>query len=481
MTAPPPIELRGLLRVLQRRQSQQASFVDFLGGMRIEDVHTHAIIPFEPWPHLMKMAKEWSAGTWQDVLKARQEGGSWLACGYAVDTAKKPHTNVLLISQGQEYAYEMLRKCQVVGDNHAQPVKFTRANKTELVIQGGGTIRALPSTENAGRGYTANLVIMDEAASHPMAEQSYQSFYPTVADGGQLITISTSKGPQGWFYRRYQATKAADELALLTNPNHVRRAIFIPWDARPDRDQAWYERTVAELGLDLFRHEYPASEADAFASSTGLALPFDMERHVRPDHPVPWQDCFFRGAGLDPGGDDPTALVLMGAYRVNGGPVRWHQYGEIYRTGTVSIDDMVSYLYEHHCKFVVGDFGANSPYVGQFARYGIKAFGAKKNREVQWRKHAEVLRDNRLTIHASCESVNEYYSYWWDSGSAVPFATKTGEGHHADSIQAREYLMVKVEAALNRGELGGIDRVNLRYTDRQPKPGSGPRVRYAKR
>ncbi len=449
---------------LQARQRAQP-FVDWLRGVHIEDATSQRIIPMEPWPHLIERATAWQSGASEDILKARQEGFSWLAASYAVYTARKANSRVLLLSQGERDAYELLRKTRFVADHHSTPVMLTRANAGELEIAHGGTIRALPSTEHAGRGYTATLVIVDEAAYHPYAEQNYQAYYPTVADGGQLIIISTSNGPQGWFYHRYQQSQAP---------------VFVPWSARPDRDVEWYSRTMRDMGEDAFMREYPATQDEAFAASSGLALAFDARRHVRDTHPIPWDQCSIRIAGFDPGGDDPTAVVVLGAYRKDGGPLRWHQFAELYQTGTVSIDDIVSFLYEWNIKRLVGDMGPQSPYVGQFRRMGIEAYGAKKNREVQWRKHAEVLRDNRLTIFSGCQSIAEYYSYWWDDKSQVPFATKTGEGHHADGIQAREYPIVWAEAALHRGELGNASGLQVRYAKRDGANNT-PSVRYASR
>ena len=458
-----------LSRQLERMVLRNQPFVEWLEGVRIEDATTYRVIRMEKWAHLVERAEAWQGGGSEDILKARQLGLSWLLAAYAVYVGRRSHANVLLISQGLLESKELLEKVEFIarhylvpgaGEDGKSPIRLVKATGTDLRIAGGGTIRALPSTEDAGRSFTASLVVVDEAAFHDYAEANYKAYYPTVADGGQLLVVSTSDGPQGWFFQRYMRST---------------RRVFIPWWARPGRGQEWLSSTKANMTDEDFRREYPSTAEDAFAASGGLALDFSRERHVVTRHPVRPQECFLVAAGFDPGGDDPTAVVIMGAYRKEGGEVRWHQFAELYRPGVVSIDEVVNYLYRFGVKLVVGDFGKKSPYVGQFARYGIRAKGASKNRQRQWTKHAEVLKHQRLTVHESCESIVEYFSYWWNRSSPQPMATKTGEGHHFDAGQAREYLMLYVEDALERGELG-MKPANLRVRYAKPQHQETARV-----
>jgi hypothetical protein len=445
---------KAIVKVLSGEAGPKLSFPQWLEGVRIENVQTHQIVPFELWPYLMERAEAWDAGTSEVILKSRQQGFSWEAVSFAVYKALTPHSNVLMLSQGQTESDEMIRKAAFVAEHLKNPIKIKRATQSFLEFENGSTIRALPSTPRAGRSFTASLVLVDEAALHPYAEENFAAYYPTIADGGQVIMFSTSQGPQGFFYNQFQSAE---------------HPVFVPWYARPDRDQEWKRQTIARFGEARFKREYPETIAEAFAASEGLALDFDVQRHVRQDHPVPWNQTLAKVAGVDPGGDDPTAVVILGAYRKADG-IYWHQYDELYRSGTVTFEDMIEFMYRYGVDYCVGDFGDKSPYAETFRRQGIEAHGAKKNRGAQWRKHAEVLAHNRLTIHASARSIKEYFSYWWDKGSSVPFATTTGEGHHADAIQAREYALLFAEQAWERGVLRqhGEVRFTRGQSDRQP-------------
>jgi hypothetical protein len=53
----------------------------------------------------------------------------------------------------------------------------------------------------AGHGETAGVVFLDEFGRHPYAAESWKAFIPVVADGGQLIIVSTANGFGNEFLR----------------------------------------------------------------------------------------------------------------------------------------------------------------------------------------------------------------------------------------------------------------------------------------
>jgi hypothetical protein len=86
---------------------------------------------------------------------------------------------------------------------------------------------------------------------------------PTIDAGGRLILLSTAdkSKPQSAFKRIYGAGKRGE---------NGYKAVFLPWSARPGRDEAWYEEqkrdVLARTGAtdDLFQ-EYPATDFEALA------------------------------------------------------------------------------------------------------------------------------------------------------------------------------------------------------------------------
>jgi len=106
------------------------------------------------------------------------------------------------------------------------------------------------------------------------------------------------------------------------------------------------EAAREDMSLAAFAQEY---EADFESAESDLVHPsFDKLVHVA-DAPVGWRDCISRIVGIDPGGGDPTAIVPIGVWKqekpsaLNHG-LNWHQYGEYYRRGDASIENIIEYL-----------------------------------------------------------------------------------------------------------------------------------------
>ena len=435
---------RAAERLASRKAPEHVSFVDYLRGARIDDAIARDIIPYELWPHLVERAESWEAGQSEIVLKARQLGLTWLAAAYAVWRCRQPNARGLLLSQGQDYATEILRKAKSINDNHlTHRMGYRKVNVHEAHFEGGGQLLTLPSTPDAGRGYTASFIIVDEAAAHPHAMANYAAYRPTVGDGGQLLMLSTSQGPGGFFFEQWQsANRGQSEFT----------AVFIPWWARPDRDAEWEQNERRNWPGDAFKREYPATPEEAWVASEGLVFPtFTEQRHVLPT-PPDFDDCKYRIIGIDPGGSDPTALVAVGIFYRDGLP-HLHVYDLLYRRGAVSIDEMATWIYglASPIDYIVGDFGKESPYVAQFTAYGFPTTGANKDKGARISLHQWALERDMLTISPHCEPlIREYYTYWHDPKSPNPNATKTPEDHHADGLDALGYVIVSVLEGMRR-------------------------------
>lgn len=226
------------------------------------------------WPHLSTIVQALVAHRLVVVLKARQVGVSWLLAAYALWTAAyRPGAVVLMLSRGQDEAATLLAKARYVwsqlpdadrpalGANNAGRLEFPRMSSR---------IAALPATQAAGRSEAATLVIQDEADWHEYLAENYAAIKPTIDAGGQLIQVSTvNKATMGSLFKGL----------FRGAPGNGYEAVFVPWYARPGRDQAWYDRMRAnvprEAGMtpDLYmEQEYPGSAAEALAPSQALAF-----------------------------------------------------------------------------------------------------------------------------------------------------------------------------------------------------------------
>lgn len=195
------------------------------------------------------------------VLKARQLGVSWLACAYATWLMhERPGSAVLLLSHGQREAADLLWRVQFVHDNLPSwydTAGTTKRAETMFELDNGSRALAMPSTQDAGRGFQSTLVILDEHARHPYADENWLSIEPSISMGGKLVVVSTASGTGNLYHRLWQGA-----------PGNGFESMFLPWSRHPDRDEAWLgDRREGYDDPALFAQEYPTDPTEAFVVS----------------------------------------------------------------------------------------------------------------------------------------------------------------------------------------------------------------------
>lgn len=263
------------VRELAREELARRHFVKFLEYVRIlEPPPGRGVIPFELWPHLREVCRELEGKRPLVWAKARQIGASWLLAAYALWTGQyQEGARVLMFSQGEEEAKGLLEKSRLIHGwlPKRLQIKLGRDTQQELEFpEKMSYIKALPSTEKAGRGETATLAIFDEAERHEYLETAYNSVKPTLDDvGGRLILVSTVSATTqvSLFKTLYQGA-----------PENGFKRLFYGWNVRGNRDRAWLEQRRAEsTDKGLFEKEYPETEEQAFAPPRSIAA-FDHDR-----------------------------------------------------------------------------------------------------------------------------------------------------------------------------------------------------------
>lgn len=199
-------------------------------------------------------------------LKARQLGLTWLVCGFAVHQCVTiSGYPVLALSRGQLEANELIRRMSLLYHQHSDkelPPLITD-NTGELVWSTGSRVISLAATKDAGRSFTAALAILDEWAFMKWPAETLKAIKPTIDAGGKLIIISSADGQGTAYHQHWEQAKARQ---------NGYKAIFLPWQAHPDRDIEWRDRLVAESGGDEagVKREYPANDIEAFTHAAGL-------------------------------------------------------------------------------------------------------------------------------------------------------------------------------------------------------------------
>lgn len=243
------------------------------------------VLPFHLWPAQIALLADILAERLLLILKARQLGISWLVLAYALWLCLyHPGRLVLVFSIGQDEANEMLRRVNAMYWRLSEALRGTlpalvKENTEEMAWANGSRILSLPARKSAGSGYTASLIILDEFAKNERADAIYTAVKPTIDGGGQMIVLSTAQGTGNLFASLVTKARAGTSRFAFR---------FLPWQARPGRDAAWYA-AVATDAIDEAHHkqEYPATPDEAFeASEVDAFLPsIDLWHACRADVP----------------------------------------------------------------------------------------------------------------------------------------------------------------------------------------------------
>ena len=170
--------------------------------------------------------------------KSRQIGASVVSGLYALWVINfNVAQEVVIISKTRKDAQDFKTKAMVTYEKMPMFLKtkptLDGQNMTTLKLVNKSKIEVRAQSEDAGRGFTAALVIMDEAAFMPYADDIWGSAYPSVMDSnGQCIVISTSNGVGNWYH---QTWLSAEESENDFYP------IYIPWWMFPNRGNPWLE------------------------------------------------------------------------------------------------------------------------------------------------------------------------------------------------------------------------------------------------
>jgi hypothetical protein len=270
-------------------------FVDEYVKIEDRDKPDSIAIKFELWPRQKTVLSDFLAHRLLQILKARQLGLTWLALAYAVwCMIFKAGFSVIALSKTDDDAKELVRRAEFILNNLPKWIapKWIATKETLTIYhKDPSVLQSFPASQNAGRSFTANLVILDEWAFQQWAREIWKAAYPSInrPTGGQVIGLSTIK--RGTLF---------EEKWLDKDSNFHK--IFLPGDSDPRRDSVWYENTKLELKDDMLS-EYPATVEEAL-SIPGGAFFTEFRSHIHLRDPltyVPeWYNRYrFMDYGLD--------------------------------------------------------------------------------------------------------------------------------------------------------------------------------------
>ncbi len=272
--------------------------------VKIEDRDKSGIvIDFNLWEAQEDVLKLLENNRFVVILKARQLGLTWESIAYAIcGLIFKSGFSVNTISQTEENSKEMVRRVDfilrhlpnwlIIDENaeeeekkenitgltfksHSLKVVINRNNGEKSVFKG------FTSSASSAHGFTANIIILDEWARHPEAEDIWEAAYPTInrPTGGQVIGVST--GLRGTFHEEIWQGADWSFSGESGAGRNAFKGIFLPWDADPRRDQEWYDKTIENMPEHQAKRQYPSTPSEAFNIGKGaFFVEWDSNIHV---------------------------------------------------------------------------------------------------------------------------------------------------------------------------------------------------------
>ena len=230
---------------------------------------TKGLIPFATFPFQDDCVEQFIEHRLNIILKARQLGISTLVAAFCVWLALfHKDQNLLIIATKQSVAQNIVRKVKIILNNLPKWLilpRVTGMNKQAVEFSNGSTIKAVPTSDDAGRSEAISLLIIDEAAFIRNFDELWTGLYPTLSTGGRAIILSTPKGVGGQYHKIY--TNAESGLNEFN-------AIKLPWSVHPERDQAWFENETRNFSKRKVSQEYLCdflASGDTMIDATDIA------------------------------------------------------------------------------------------------------------------------------------------------------------------------------------------------------------------
>lgn len=244
------------------------------------------IVPFKPYPFQKKLLNTFDKNRFTICKLPRQSGKSVSVTAFLIHEAIfKDNMNIAILANKRETAFELMAKLQTSYENLPKWMQqgILAWNKGSIELENGSRITASSTASDAVRGFSYNIVFLDEFAHVPtnVAEEFFTSVYPTISSGKttKVIIVSTPKGLNHFYKLWHDAEKGRNSYV----------PIEAHWSEVPGRDAKWKEETIANTSPEQFQQEF---EIDFLGSVGTLISGAKLKTLV-------YEDPIVSSAGLD--------------------------------------------------------------------------------------------------------------------------------------------------------------------------------------
>ncbi|RKY26712.1 MAG: hypothetical protein DRP79_04400 [Planctomycetota bacterium] len=260
------------------------------------------VIPFRLYPYQKRILRRLGGMEGNFLIeKSRQMGLSWLLTALELWGALfRPGFTALNVSRKQEEVDDRTPK-SIFGKlrfmyerlpGFLKPAEVDSAFMRFAVPGLDSFIRDESANDDAGRGGTFSLVLIDEAAHIDNAETMWLALRQT----SPCIVLNSTPNGKGNLFARIRFDRASSF--------HVMR---VHWREHPERDEAWY----AAMTRDMTEEEIAQELEISYEKSTRDRVygEFDYSVHVRDD--VAYNEALPLYTAQDFGYRDPWAILWL--------------------------------------------------------------------------------------------------------------------------------------------------------------------------
>ena len=237
------------------------------------------IVPFIPYPFQQKLVQSFRDNRFTICKLPRQSGKSVTVTAFLIHQAIfRDNINVAILANKRETSFELMAKLQTSYENLPKWLQqgVLAWNKGSIELENGSRITASSTSSSAVRGFSYNIVMLDEFAFVPtgIADEFFSSVYPTISSGKstKVIIVSTPNGMNHFYKLWNDAEKGRNSY----------NSIEAHWSEVPGRDDKWKQETISNTSEQQFAQEF---ECD-FIGSAGTLITGSKLKSLTYDDPI---------------------------------------------------------------------------------------------------------------------------------------------------------------------------------------------------
>ncbi len=324
----------------------------------------HGLIPFTLYEYQEEAVRKFQRSRNLILCASRQSGKTSVTTVIILHTAlySQNKTIAILANKGPT-ARDILKRIKTAYEYIPDFLKpgVKEWNKGRVEFENGSVIMAEASSSDNIRGQSISLLYIDEHAFIRGWDEFSASVLPTLSSGTttKMVFSSTPHGLNHFYHYVESARKGINDFELVE----------VPWQRVPGRDEAWRQKTLAELNYDelKFAQEYSldfqGSSGTLISGSTLKLLefiePLNIDKYYKQyEQPVEGHSYMItadvsRGKGLD-----YSALHVIDITDIPYKQVMTYRNNMITPTDFADIIEKVGYMYNEASVLIeINDLG----------------------------------------------------------------------------------------------------------------------------